>query len=443
MSLQIINDNHSLDDAAVRAAKENSVSGGTVIPIIRFRQGNREFLQGVLPVNFVTRHFDSKPASKGASIAEAEKATNRPLLEDHVKAISKYLVENAGNTYILPPLSVNIHSIRWLRFYTTNSDEVITFGYLYLSPSTTYTITDGQHRLAALVEAMAQLPQEIKDQFGENGIPVMISLESDVRQAHQDFADCSRVRPLPPALLATYDRRNPGNRLFLDLIDRCPIFRDKIESTSKSIAKTSTNLFTANQVKGYVKAWLLRSWSGSVEQYEEDIQRLISTQQLQDQRLAELVAFTTALTEEIPVWREIAAITQEKRTKILDIRSGQYVCLEGEGLVILGYIGNELLSYVPDNWREYVRRLGSINWQESDLMWTSSIRKRVDQIDAKTGQPTVKYKKLSAYSAISAAIDNLRKAIRFSKPHPLVPPETGQQQHAETEWPEPLPAGTD
>jgi hypothetical protein len=113
---------------------------------------------------------------------------------------------------------------------------------------------------------MSQMPQGTKDQFGEDGIPVMISLESDVRQAHQDFADCSRVRPLPPALLATYDRRNPGNRMFLDLIDQCELFRDKIESTSKSIGKASTNVFTANQVKSYVKALLLRSWSGSVEQ---------------------------------------------------------------------------------------------------------------------------------------------------------------------------------
>src|SRR3954454_3004139 len=131
-NVQIINDNGSLDEALVRAAKENGVAGGTTIPMIRFRQGSRWFLQGVLPVGSITRQFEAKSASKRASIAEAEKATNRPLLEDHVTAISKYLVENVTNAYILPGLSVNIHTIRPLRFYTTNTDEIITFGYLFL-----------------------------------------------------------------------------------------------------------------------------------------------------------------------------------------------------------------------------------------------------------------------------------------------------------------------
>jgi DNA sulfur modification protein DndB len=426
-NVQIINDNSSLDDALVRAAKENGVAGGTTIPMIRFRQGNRWFLQGVLPVSSIIRQFEAKSASKRASIAEAEKTSNRPLLEDHVKGISSYLVGNVTNAYILPGLSVNIHTTRPLRFYTTNTDEVITFGYLFLPQSASYLITDGQHRVAAARDAMDQMTQEIKDRFSEDGIPVMISLESDVRQAHQDFADCSRVRPLPPALLATYDRRNPGNRMFLDLIDQCQIFQDKVESTSKSIAKASPNVFTANQVKSYVKALLLRSWSGSVEQYEQDVRELVATEQLQDAKIAEFVAYTQALTEEIPVWRQIASISHDKRTKIIDIRAGRYVCLEGEGLVILGCIGYELLNYAQEGWREYVRKLGSINWQESDLIWTSSVRQRVEQVDPKTGQAAVTYKKLSAYSAVSAAIENVRKAIGWSKPDPLV--GVGSDQH--------------
>lgn len=394
--------------------------------MIRFRQGIRWFLQGVLPANAIARQFESKSARKGASIAEVEKATNRPLLEDHVRAISKYLVENVTSAYILPGLSVNIHTSRPLRFYTTNTDEIITFGYLFLPQTASYSITDGQHRVAAAREAIEQLPQEMRDRFSEDGIPVMTSLESDVRQAHQDFADCSRVRPLPPALLATYDRRNPGNRMFLDLIDHCDIFRDKVESASKTIGKASTNVFTANQVKSYVKALLLRSWSGSVEQFEEDVRELISTQEQQDAKAAELVAFTQALTEEIPVWRQIAGVAKEKRAKIIEIRSGRYVCLNGEGLVILGCLGYELLNYAPASWREYVQKLGLINWQESDPIWTSSIRQPVEQTDQKTGHTIVTYKKLSAYSAVAAAIENVRTAIGWKKPDPLLPAGPGE-----------------
>jgi hypothetical protein len=142
----------------------------------------------------------------------------------------------------------------------------------------------------------------------------------------------------------------------------------------------------------------------------------------QGAKVAELVEFTKALTEEIPIWRQIAAITREQRAKIVDIRAGRYVCLEGEGLVILGCIGFELLNYAPNGtWREYARKLGSINWRESEPIWTSTIRERVEKLDPKTGQPSVTYKKLSAYSAVAAAIENVRAAIGWTKPDPLAP----------------------
>ena len=321
-----------------------------------------------------------------------------------MEAISRYLLENAAETYIMPGLSVNIHTTRPLRFYTTSSQELTRFGYLFLPQSASFAITDGQHRVAGAREAMEKMSQDVQDRFGEDGIPVMISLESDVRQAHQDFADCSRVRQLPPALLATYDRRNPGNRLFLDLIESCAVFRNKIESTSKSIAKTSPNLY---------------SWSGSVEQYDQDVRALFSAPEQQEAKLAELIAFTEALSEEIPVWKQVAGIPDGKKSKLLDIRAGRYVCLEGEGLVILGCIGNELLTYAPDDWRRYVNALGRINWQESDPLWTSSIRQRRDQVDPKTNQTVTVYKKLSAYSAVNTAIEAVRNVIDWPKPDPL------------------------
>jgi hypothetical protein len=279
---------------------------------------------------------------------------------------------------------------------------------------------------------MGQMSQEILDRFGEDGIPVMISLESDVRQGHQDFADCSRVRQLPPALLATYDRRNPGNRLFLDLIEQSPIFLNKIESTSKSIAKSSPNVFTANQIKSYVKALLLHSWSGSVEQYEMDVRALFSAAEQQEAKLAEIIAFTRALTDEIPVWKQVAGIPDDKKSKVLDIRAGKYVCLEGEGLVILGCIGYELLTYAPNDWLRYVSALGRINWQESDPIWTS-IRQRKDQIDPKTNQTVTVYKKLSAYSAVNAAIESVRSAIGWRKPDPLNADEHSPEALSDTE----------
>lgn len=99
--------------------------------------------------------------------------------------------------------------------------------------------------------------------------------------------------------------------------------------------------------------------------------------------------------------------------------------------MILGCIGYELLNYAPDSWRDYVRKLGAINWQESDAIWTSTIRQRTEQVDPKTGQTAIMYKKLSAYSAVAAAIDSVRKAIGWQKPDPLLSFEAGEAEAAD------------
>src|SRR6266567_3671745 len=89
-NVQLDEQSTTLEEAFMRCAKENSAEGGMNIPMIHFQQGARSLLQGVFAVNFITRYFDSKSAPKRASISEAEKAINRPLLDDHVKGISNY-----------------------------------------------------------------------------------------------------------------------------------------------------------------------------------------------------------------------------------------------------------------------------------------------------------------------------------------------------------------
>ena len=59
---------------------------------------------------------------------------------------------------------------------------------------------------------------------------------------------------------------------------------------------------------------------------------MLNTPENQKSKLDEMITFTQALTEAIPVWKNIASIPEDKKSKIIDIRAGDYVCLEGEGL---------------------------------------------------------------------------------------------------------------
>src|SRR5208283_2059160 len=92
-------------------------------------------------------------------------------------------------------------------------------------------------------------------------ISVMITMEGSLDQIHQDFADASKTKALPKSQLAAYDRRNPANGMVIDLLERCPIFMGKIDSTSKTLSKNSTKLFLTNQVRQMVKELLVGQYA--------------------------------------------------------------------------------------------------------------------------------------------------------------------------------------
>jgi DNA sulfur modification protein DndB len=87
---------------------------------------------------------------------------------------------------------------------------------------------------------------------------------------NQDFADANKAKPLPPGLLAVYDMRNPANRVVIELERNVSIFRGRIDSTSKTLSKNSSLLYTANQLRQFVKVFLTGSWQMSLGRFRED-----------------------------------------------------------------------------------------------------------------------------------------------------------------------------
>ena len=119
------------------------------------------------------------------------------------------------------------------------------------------SVTDGGHRLTALMNLSKQLDPEQLSELDAQSIAVMISFETDPLQSHQDFADASRTKPLPPSLIAAYDLRNPANGLVIDLISECPLFKGKIDSTPRRLFRRNRNrLFLTNHIRQMVKTML-------------------------------------------------------------------------------------------------------------------------------------------------------------------------------------------
>ncbi len=78
-------------------------------------------------------------------------------------------------------------------------------------------------------------------------------------------------------MLTVYDLRNPANSLVIKLVDVCPVFRDKVDSTSQEIGANSTCLFTANQVRQMVKALLTGDFAMADGPFADEASKLLHT----------------------------------------------------------------------------------------------------------------------------------------------------------------------
>jgi DGQHR domain-containing protein len=344
----------------------------------------------------------AKPAKKGGSMADTQSALNRPEYPEHSENIAKYLVENHGKSYIIPPLSLNIqHKVN---LYTPDFPSEFLPGYMVIPGTAKLSITDGQHRRSGIVSALDTLEQTSEQEateFGSDAVAVMVTCETDVDQIHQDFADCSKTKPLPPSLLAVYDRRNPANRLVIDLERECPLFKGRIDSTSKTLSKKSTNLFLANQIRQLVKELLAGSYGGyalgDAEFEKRAIELLPPTHEdLYADAMAKYSAYINYLTEVLPVWSRIAKLPTGtlQVSQIPGIREDGWICLTATGLNIIGRVGHKLISTglmdLPpapapgaspqtdqaepgQAWKQYVQKMATIDWKRGAAIWQGNI----------------------------------------------------------------------
>jgi len=362
-----------LDMAKVEAMKEVAESGGArSFPVMIFKQGKRTFIGTVFPIFYIVSDLKSKPTEKDRGLYDVREAMNRPLDPGHAKSTMEYIRRNFKGNYILPAMTLNIQES--INIYTADYQSHVKQGYMVIPYGIKLSITDGQHRRKALENLCKDLSQEDFDTIKNDGISVMITAESNMDQMHQDFADCSKTKELPKSLIAVYDKRNPANSLVIDLIDKCPLFKNKVDATSSTLSKKSTKLFLVSQVRSCIKELLLGSAAtGDAELERRSIELYKDSESEEYKRdIAKFIDFFNQATEKIPILNEVAQMTDSiNMTRLPELRS-EYLLLNSGGINILCRIGYLILREESKRARmgEYIDMLAQINWKKNAEMWS-------------------------------------------------------------------------
>jgi DNA sulfur modification protein DndB len=388
-----------LERAQTLAGAEAANTSGHSIPVVIFQQGSRYNMSGALSFGFVASRLEVRSATARGSISDVNVAINRPEVPEHSDAIAKYIRDNLGGTYVLPPITLNIQQP--VRLYSVDYNAQVRPGYLVIPALGKFAITDGQHRRSGIIRALVEYCKDNQDTLANDGIAVMITCESDINQIHQDFADCSKTKALAPSQVAVYDRRNPANRLVVDVEKACPIFTGKVDATSVKLGKRSTALFTANQVRQFVKVMLVGVWAMTDTDFEKRARERLDTDENYAMYLGRIAKYLNAVVDACPVLHELAQITGVDRNKIPVRRSEGWLVLTATGLVVLGLIGHEIMmAKNPEDWQDYARRLGAIDWLRSAPHWQGILVNNGKMI---TTQPATK-----------AAVIKVRELIGWS-----------------------------
>lgn len=302
-------------------------------PAIRGIQAQREYYVSMCPMRLLPKLFQFDEDELAPEL-RAQRQLNRARIPE----LSRYITENVDN-YVFSAITVSIDAdIAFAPF--AGEGEANRIGILKIPMSARFIINDGQHRRAAIDQAIRNHPE-----LGDETIAVVFFLDKGLERCQQMFADLNRyaIRP-SPSLSILYDYRDETAQLAKSLIAASDIFRDVVELEKTSLAPRSRRLFTLSAIYHATNELLV----GLPETTPEETARLA-----------------------LDFWESIAGQFDEwGRVRSGDLTAGEvrtdFIHTHGVVLQALARAGRALIIKYPKTWKQKIADLKSIDWRRAN-----------------------------------------------------------------------------
>ncbi|MFI6176382.1 DNA sulfur modification protein DndB [Nonomuraea sp. NPDC051191] len=308
-------------------------------PAIRGVQAGRVFFVSMCPLKLLPKIFvwddDDLPP---------ELRAQRTLNKGRIPEMARYLESNP-TSYTFSAITASLDAT--VRFVPHSGGvHGAATGVLRIPMDGRFIINDGQHRRAAIEQALKARPE-----LGDETIAVVFFIDKGLERCQQMFADLNRhaVRA-SKSIGVLYDHRDPLAALTREVVATSPVFKGFVETEATSLSKESRRLFTLSAIYG-----AHRSLFDSVTDVAPKAQT----------RLA--LTFWGIVDDQIPEWGDVRA----RRMRSPEVRA-DFIHTHGIVLAALGRIGNSLLlaDQNPDTWRKTLGKLHDLDWARSNTgLW--------------------------------------------------------------------------
>ncbi len=302
-------------------------------PAIRGVQAKREYYVSMCPLRLIPRLFsfddeDLKP----------ELRAQRNLNKSRIPEMSRYIVEN-NNSYVFSAITASVDSDVRFEPVAPKSDNN-RVGVLHIPMTARFIINDGQHRRAAIENALQERPE-----LGDETIAVVFFLDKGLERCQQMFADLNRyaIRPAR-SLNVLYDHRDDKAQLAKLIVFNSPILSELVEMEKSTLSQRSRKLFTLSAIYTGTSALMADNGKEPLE-----VQAKIASN------------FWKEVIKQFPEWKYV----RDSKMTAGDVRT-DFIHSHGIALHAIGNVGKVLLRDRENDWKSYIKKLKTINWSKGN-----------------------------------------------------------------------------
>ena len=306
------------------------------VPAMRGKMGSRTYYSCLMPLNSIESMFKFKLDERHWEEISPEDREQRVLNVSRVPAITDYVLENEDD-YLFSSITASYKSEP--KFVPSPDNDSI--GVLRLELGDELTINDGQHRCAAIVEAVKKNPS-LKPQT----ISVLLFPWENTTRVQQMFTDLNRhVVKTSKSLDVLFDKRDPVSMATMFALDKVPVFKELTQKVDAGLRVKSPKLFTL--------AAFYDANSDLLKAHENDGV---------EENAKRLVIYWSAVAENMPDWSKVL----QGRKAAGELRA-ESISAHSTVLRALGGFGSELMR-APD-WMDRLKTLATIDWSKKNPDW--------------------------------------------------------------------------
>ena len=307
---------------------------------LRGVQAGREFYVAMCPLKIIPKLFIFNEEEVSPQFR-----AQRIIRDSRIPSIANYIVNNPKD-YVFSSLTSSVDgAMKFVPDPSVGSDGKI--GRLHISMESCLLINDGQHRRAAIEEAL-----KVKPELGNESISVVFFYDKGLKRSQQMFSDLNKNAIKPTKSLGIlYDHRDEFSRFIVKMTHDLDIFHNRTEMEKTSISNRSTKFFTLNGISEATK-YLLK------------LKTKIVTPDSQNTAFE----FWNAVSKNIPEW----SLLIEKKVNPRDLRMDT-VHSHTNMLNALGIMGHVLISQYPDSWKSKLKGLQKMDWARDSSIWEGKI----------------------------------------------------------------------